>query len=674
MNNKKQTIFLLSFILVSLLFNSRLLKSQDLARYTPKWFEDGFVNGGATHEPWFYQIRRNNESFNIEQKQAFDYALSEDYIRSLSEAGVTIYHIFCYKGFGLKEEKSSMDRAAEAASIAHKYGMKVDTYVNWNTLGYETFLNEVPEARGAEPWYQIDINGKPILLQYGYQQSFRYRPCFNNDNYMNYFKEKILRYVVEKVNTDFIHFDNFDFNNPRDADHNPATIRAFRDYVMGKYTLTERKERFGFSDITKILPPIWNESNPANAITFINDPVLQEWTDFRCWTMNTRLAECARFVRELKKDVVIECNPHGLIGTNRQWDAGIDHSSLMQFTNCIWTEDENNPKWENGIAIGKFRHYKLGRTLNNFILTYNSTPQDWAENLALNRTVGWIGVNKLPQGTEKMFLDFWKRNKDLYINTKGAEKVAILRSYPSMAYNRENTHIAVNMAEQVLQQRQIPFDIIFDEQINILDQYSVLILANQESLSDVVLDKILNFVRNGGGLVLTDNTALYDKWRRKREKRGLDQIFTQSGISMSRINESSITAKFGKGEVVYIPQLIIPSSSDSHRIWKIPVNADELEAAIHYVSKSLPLVVESPEWIGVSHDSQPTRDIIHLFNYRHDYQAVGITLRYEGDVRTVWAVSPQREERIKLDFEKQNGLTIISLPILDVYEVLVVEK
>ena len=96
-----------------------------------------------------------------------------------------------------KTEKDHMDQAAKAAAIAHKYGMKVDTYIQWNTMAYETFFAEVPEAKD-DTWYQVDVNGKPILLTYGFQQSFRYRPSFNHEGYMEYFKEKIIRYAVEK--------------------------------------------------------------------------------------------------------------------------------------------------------------------------------------------------------------------------------------------------------------------------------------------------------------------------------------------------------------------------------------------------------------------------------------------------------------------------------------------
>ena len=50
-------------------------------------------------------------------------------------------------------EKAEMDDTVRAAAIAHRYGMKADTYVQWNTLMYETFFAEEPRAKD---WVQRD--------------------------------------------------------------------------------------------------------------------------------------------------------------------------------------------------------------------------------------------------------------------------------------------------------------------------------------------------------------------------------------------------------------------------------------------------------------------------------------------------------------------------------------
>ncbi len=675
-SNQHLAIFLICFLHLN--GNVRVLaqnESDDLAKYTPDWIREGFADAGATHEPWIFQVRRNNGQFNHWQTELYEYQTSEDYIKSLAEAGISVYHIYCYKGFGFSAEKDHMDMAAKAAAIAHKYGMKVDTYIQWNTIAYETFFAEVPEAE-TDLWYQIDVHGKPILLTYGYQQSFWYRPCFNHDGYMNYFKEKIIRYAVEKVKTDFIHFDNFDYNYPPEADFNPATISAFRKYLEEKYTPAKRIERFGFENVSFVLPPMWNDPNPAEKMGAINDPVMQEWIDFRCWTFTSRLAECARFARELNKEIAIEVNPHGLVGSNRAWEAGINHPDLMQYTNVIWTEDSNNPRWEDGVAIGKFRHYKLGRITNNFILTYNEKPNDFAENLALNRNIGWLGRG-LPEGVGKKYLDFWLTNKELYINMQGAEKVAVLRSYPSMAYNTVETQIAVNMAEQALQQRQIPFDIIFDQQLAQLDKYNVLVLADQESLTDETIEAIKNFVTNGGGLVVTGNTGVFDGWRRLREQSMLDVMYSEKG-SDSKV-KNPLSFKYGKGRVTYIPELIHPEGEIKlgfETKWVMPENANALESGIYWATgKRFPLHVTAPEWVGVSHDTQEKRDVIHLWNNCKTRNIGGITLEYKGKIKKAWSVSPDDGEvNSIIPFTEDGGLTVLKITDLKVYKVIVLEK
>jgi hypothetical protein len=497
---------------------------------------------------------------------------------------------------------------------------------------------------------------------------------------MKYFREKIIRYVVENVKTDFIHFDNFDLNYPPAADFNPAAIEAFRKFLKERYLPQQRVERFGFEDVSYVLPPMWNDENPAEKMEVVNDPVMQEWIDFRCWTMTTRLAECARFVRSLSKEIVIEVNPHGLVGSNRAWEAGINHPDLMQYTNVIWTEDDNNPRWEKGVAIGKFRHFKLGRTTSNYILTYCGKPNDFAENLALNRTIGFLGT-EVPAGVAKKYLDFWRQNRELYTNVTGAEKIAVLRSYPSMAYNNLETQIAVNMAEQVLQQRQIPFDIIFDQQLGQLSKYYVVVLADQESLSDESVTALKTYVREGGGIVMTGNSGRYDKWRRKRKVCLVEEMLAESdpaAIKSGIALQYPVSFNYGKGKVMFLSGLIPPKVEvklGMESVWMMPENANELEAAVYRVAgKRLPLLVKAPEWVGVSHDTQEGREVIHLFNYKDTLNAGGISVEYSGSIKKAWSVSPGFEGKKTVQFVQDGSIAVLKISDLEVYEVIVLEK
>jgi hypothetical protein len=313
-------------------------------------------------------------------------------------------------------------------------------------------------------------------------------------------------------------------------------------------------------------------------------------------------------------------------------------------------------------------------------MTYCGKPQDFAENLALNRTIGFLGT-EIPSGVSKKYLSFWSANKDLYINMTGAEKVAVLRSYPSMAYNNMETQVAVNMAEQALQQRQIPFDIIFDQQLGKLKKYSVIVLADQESLTDETVVILKKFVREGGGIVLTGNTGTFDGWRRLRKVSFRKELFYErESLSAKKPGEGTDPASFdyGKGRVIYLPSLIQPQGEvklGMESVWRMPENANEFISAIYGAAmKPLPLKVTAPEWIGVSHDTRENREIIHLFNYKNSPCKEGITLEFIGKVKNAWAVSPDFEGKKTLPIVNDGVLTKLSINDLDVYDIIVLEK
>ncbi len=329
------------------------------------WLENGLIDAGGSHEPYIFVIRRGGESLNA--RKDYEWNQSEELIRTLHEQGIEVFHTHLYKGFGMAAEKPEMEDARRAAAIAHRYGMKVDSYIQWNTMMYETFFAEEPRARD---WIQRDVGGLPILLVYGYQQSYRYRPCFTHQEYLDYLK-KIVRFAVEEVKTDFIHFDNFDLNAEPDSCHCPACVEGFRAFLRAKYSPEKRRERFGFENVDYVNPPQWNRQNPPEKMAIIFDPAIQEWIDFRCQVMADALRQMAEFARSLNPQVAIEINPHGITGGNRAWENAIDHARLLTSTDVFWTEEENPCVYlPDGRLISKIRSYKLARAFHNILLAY----------------------------------------------------------------------------------------------------------------------------------------------------------------------------------------------------------------------------------------------------------------------------------------------------------------
>ena len=595
-----------------------------------RWLQNGLIDAGGSHEPYIFVVRRGGR--HLDAMADYQKAQSEEVIRRLKEQGVEVFHTHLYKGFGMAAEKPDMEEARRAAAIAHRHGLKVDSYIQWNTMMYETFFAEEPRA---QEWIQRDVSGKPILLTYGYQQSYRYRPCFANQEYLDYLK-KIVRYAVEEVKTDFIHFDNFDLNPEPDSCHCNTCVRRFRDFLKAKYPPEIRKDRFGFENVDYVNPPQWNAQNPPQRMQIIFDPVIQEWIDYRCQLMADALQQMSAYARGLNPEVAIEVNPHGITGGNRAWVAGLDHARFLKFTDAFWTEEDYDPgHLPDGRLISRIRSLKLARAFQNILLSnIAENPVAMAEALSFNQTLGFVGQDPL---SPKMlqYMDFYRKNRDLFAGTRDVATVALLRSYPSIAYHNAHAQLSAILMEQVLIQSRIPFDLIFDEQMADLSKYKVIILPDSECLSDRQVAALEQFVKDGGGLVATEQAGLYDEWHRVRLQPGLTRMVKsqppaeayQEAVAATETKPvPSVRNEHGKGRVVYVPSLIFdgplpepePYYNISSRYWKRPRNWKEIEEGIRWAANGrMPVEVSGPPFLVANPVSQPEkrRMILHLVNY-----------------------------------------------------------
>jgi hypothetical protein len=480
------------------------------------------------------------------------------------------------------------------------------------------------------------VNGLPILLTYGYQQSWRYRPCFTHQEYLDYLK-KIVRYAVQEVKTDFIHFDNFDLNAEPESCHCSVCVQGFRNFLKTKYTPEKRRERFGFENVDYVNPPQWNRSNPPERMEIIFDPGIQEWVDFRCQVMADALRQMAQYAKSLNPEVAIEINPHGITGGNRAWEAAVDHPRLLTSTDVFWTEEPNPAEYHpDGRLVSKIRSYKLARAFQNILLAYiEDSEVAMAECLAFDQTLGYAGTQHPLPAKMVEHVAFYRKNRGLYVGAKDVATVGVLRSYASITYHQAKTQLSAILVEQALIQSRIPFHLIFDEPLPDLSTLKVLVLPDSECLSDEQLSKIRKFVENGGGLVATGLSGLYDEWRRARVEPGLKGLVEGQQMPKAyeeRVERSAAPSgppqrkQYGQGRVVYIPDVEFdgplpapaPNFDISNRFWKRPKNWEELTEAIRWAANDdLPLQIAGPEFLvaNLVEQAEKQRRLIHLVNY-----------------------------------------------------------
>ena len=658
------------------------------------WTNNGLIDAGGTHEPYSFVVRRGGQSLNA--REEYEYQQSEEVIRKLKDQGVEVFHTHLYKGFGMSAEKPEMEDTVRVAAIVHRLGMKIDTYIQWESMMYETLFVEEPRA---QEWFQIDAFGQPVMLEYGYQQSFRYLPCFSNQEYIDYLK-KVVRYAVTEVKTDFIHFDNFSLSAEPYSCHCRACKTGFRDYLRKKYSAEQRKERFGFENVDYVNPPRWNTGNRPEKLQIIVDPAFQEWIGYRCQTMADALGQMAELVRSLNPDVLLEINYGGVVGYNSPWLRGTDHASLLPQTQIFWDESDRKPEFlPDGRLITGIRTYKLARTYRNIVLRYISISETAiAECLAFNQTIGFAGMSPLTADVVK-YIAFYRKLRDFYVGAEDFAPVAVLRSYPSITYNNAGAGLSAIQVEQTLIQAKVPFRIICDEHLLQLSPATckVLILPNTECLSDEQLAAIRRYVAVGGGLIATEETAFYDAWRRMRVEPGFKDVVdgpipnaarNRRGIESAPLRQPR-RKQYGSGRTVYLPVLEFdgaqppdePYFTLEPEFWKRPKNWESLIDSIKWAAgDELPVSVTGPEYVAMNllEQSEKRRRIIHLVNYDIEENptmgnvAIRCAVPEGKSATTVRLYSPELEDGKALDFRMQGLQAVFTVPPLRAYGVVAV--
>jgi len=224
--------------------------------------------------------------------------------------------------------------------------------------------------------------------------------------------------------------------------------------------------------------------------------------------------------------------------------------------------------------------------------------------------------------------------------------------------------------------------------------YQVLCLANEACLSDVQIDAVRQFVADGGGLVATHETSLYDKKGNRRSDFGLADVFgvrfermlpaakrhvrfaathpVTAGLRSSEplVHEEPhalvrlaggrspaalvgediqagpvpalVVHQYGAGRVVYVPGRLDAIQCDE----LTPAIEDLFGGAVRWVAGDrVPVRVEAPAPVAVTLFDQPNRRILHLVNLNGDTE-------YKSD-----KIEPIKGLKVQLQLPKGSGVT-----------------
>jgi len=642
------------------------------------------------HEPLSFLLRRGT---NLTEDTAAEYERQHDpaNIVRIAAAGVgDAGNLHFYKGLGLEAEKADRAKAAAAAGIAHQHGMKVSIYIG-GSMFIESFYRETP---AASQWEQRDGQNHPI--PYTPLQTYRHYASMNEPAYREYLK-RVLSAAVREVNPDEIFFDNTMLQPEPESDHGPQALADFRRFLQRRYPTADAAfQRFGISDAGALQAPEWDNPGTAEALTSIDDPVLQEWVRFRCETLANYCGELYDYVKGVNPRVAVGFNLKGLYSFNRLWTNAVYHPLFAGRCDFITFDTGGyNPRIDRstGALISQIRTYRFARELGMSCVDDKLTDDiSVASYMAFNLQKPIPG-GKSVGGPEEMYassvitplFEFFRHyNNRYFTQTTAVADVAVLRTWPSLAYSVSASYVPLTLVEQVLIQHKIPFDPVCDEQLNQLSRYPVVVVAGQEAMSSEVIEKLLAYARAGGCILAEKETGALDEHRRRRT-----------------LLPFAATRNEGKGRVVVVPAVVpgrlrhaVDDGEDNPEMtrglrrdttrlappqWVLPENHQTIaDNIVTELGDRLTVETGAPltTVLEVLHRPASQETLLHFVNYQTKFSpgffAVKVKSGLTAPVKSVRLFSPDQNDPVELPFSESAGRVSFQVPQPRVYALIVI--
>jgi hypothetical protein len=167
-------------------------------------------------------------------------------------------------------------------------------------------------------------------------------------------------------------------------------------------------------------------------------------------------------------------------------------------------------------------------------VTSNAEIRIWALDAIANGMRPWftkfsgtLHDERWLQGIEDIYL-WTEKNQSYLTDRRPLARVGLVYSQQTAWYcpNAKVEDYALGWYQALVESR-IPFEMVHDRLLDAerLAPYKTLILPNLAALSDVQCDQLRAFVSNGGSIVATHETSLYDEWGTRRKNFALADLF-----------------------------------------------------------------------------------------------------------------------------------------------------
>jgi len=282
-------------------------------------------------------------------------------------------------------------------------------------------------------------------------------------------------------------------------------------------------------------------------------------------------------------------------------------------------------------------------------------------NWALRPLGGGAGMRiDLPELREALtqYLQFVRKHESLWLNATPISDVAVLRSFPSGAFDPQRSWDHAVTAEEILIRSGFSWGAAFGENLEILKGSPVLVLAGQTHLASGTCEAIRAFAAAGGGVIVLGDLAQWD------ENGMLYEPSPLAGLKGPRVIRMEIDTPKNDHRAGHTVCIALPKQRRAVAEAVEKVSAGRLTARLH-----------GSTTVALSaFRTQDDRLALHLVNYAAP-KAAGPLRVALGDAwknrRSARLITPEGGER-PLDVVPQGDGANVTVPSLETYGILTI--
>ncbi|QHT65690.1 hypothetical protein GXP67_02920 [Rhodocytophaga rosea] len=412
------------------------------------------------------------------------------------------------------------DILKEITTACKEVGIKVIARIDFRGVE-EHVYKKFPD------WFKKDMDQNPVLLTYTKPQL--YEACFSG-NYRNDYANEFISYVLKNYAVDGIWHNAPGFGGVCYCPQCQASYKA----AAGK------------------------------AIPIINSATEEEIDQYMAWKVQAGdqyMDRIKKTVKSFGEDKAYTAEVFSMYGVGQRIDSGIDLNNARKYFDILvsvafLTENTEFIHYEDlnyGSTIIKFLKsmvpereavvmYGGNGTSHRLVIDPPVDLNIWLwEILSAGGRFWNCYFTNVPSVThdrrnaynESEAYTFVKTHEKLLEQHVPVANIGIYYSQPTrLSYRKkmeEGDHFGTEIrgVETVLMENHIPHDFILSDQLSKerLQKYKLVILPNVRCISEKEITLLKDYVRNGGNLLATYATSLYDENGNERQEYGLAEVF-----------------------------------------------------------------------------------------------------------------------------------------------------